>query len=55
MNDEFGRELARDPQELEQLLVHRQHAGDVDGMVALYEPDAVIDCGDGRLIQRAVC
>src|SRR5262245_26720066 len=42
---------AYDPQELERLLVGRQNAGDVDGMVALYEPDAVIDDGAGRLVR----
>ena len=41
---------ARDPQELERLLVSRQQLGDVEGMVALYEPDAVIDCGNGQLL-----
>ena len=51
MGDEAGREAARDPQDLERLLVSRQRAGDVDGMTALYERDAVIDAGDGRLIQ----
>ena len=25
--------------------------GDVDGMTALFEPDAVIDCGGGRLVR----
>ena len=43
--------LARDPQDLERLLVARQHAGDVEGMVALYEPQAVVDCGEGRVLQ----
>ena len=49
MGDEVGREPARDPQDLERLLVSRERAGDVDGMAALYEPHAVLDCGDGRL------
>jgi ketosteroid isomerase-like protein len=49
MRDEVGREPARDPQDLERLLVSRERAGDVDGMAALYEPDAVLDRGDGRL------
>jgi hypothetical protein len=49
-----------DPQELERLLIVRQHAGDVDGMLALFEPDAVIDCGGGKLVRgreaiRAFC
>ena len=38
-----------DPQDLEKLLVSREWAGDVDGMVALYEPNAVLDCGEGQL------
>jgi ketosteroid isomerase-like protein len=49
MVGEVSREPARDPQDLERLLVSRQRAGDVDGMTALFEPDAVIDCGDGQL------
>lgn len=43
------RQLARDPQDLERLLVSRQWAGDVEGMTALFESDAVIDTCDGRL------
>jgi ketosteroid isomerase-like protein len=42
---------ARDPQELERFLIERQHAGDVDGMVALFEPQALVDCGEGRLLR----
>jgi hypothetical protein len=38
MADEEGREPASDPQDLERLLVCRQRAGDVNGIVALYEP-----------------
>jgi hypothetical protein len=44
-----GREPARDPQDRERLLVSRQRAGDVDGMVAPYEPNGVLDFGGGRL------
>jgi hypothetical protein len=44
-----GREPARDPQDRERLLVSRQRAGDVDGMVALYEPNGVLDFSGGRL------
>ncbi len=51
MNDPAARAPARDPQELEQLLVARENAGDVDGMTALFEPDAVIDCGAGQFIR----
>jgi len=36
---------------LERLLVSRERAGDVDGMAALYEADAVLDGGDGQLRQ----
>jgi ketosteroid isomerase-like protein len=48
MAGEAGGAPARDPQDLERLLVARQRAGDVEGMVALYEPGAVLDSGDGR-------
>src|SRR5262245_25215195 len=47
----MANERARDPQDLERLLVTRQRSDDIDGMVALYEPDAVIDCGDGRMVR----
>ena len=42
-----SREPARDPQDLERLLIARQHEGDVEGMVALFEPEAVIDTAEG--------
>ena len=51
MSDEAGREPAGDPQDLERLLVSRERVGDLEGMMALYEPQAVIDCGDGRLLR----
>jgi ketosteroid isomerase-like protein len=51
MLDASPRAPVRDPQDLERLLVARQHAGDVEGMMALYEPQAVVDCGEGRLLQ----
>lgn len=44
-------EKARDPQDLEKFLIERQWAGDIDGMVALFAPDAVIDTGEGALIR----
>jgi len=50
MIDDVSHEPARDPQDLERLLVSRERAGDVDGMTALYELHAVIDRGDGQLI-----
>ena len=40
---------AYDPQELARLLVAREQAGDADGMAALYAPEAVLDCGGGKL------
>jgi ketosteroid isomerase-like protein len=45
------REPARDPQDLERLLIDRQHAGDVEGMVALFEPHALVDVGEGRMLR----
>ena len=51
MNDPTSHEPVYDPQDLERLLVSRQNAGDVDGMTALFEPDAVIDCGGGRFVR----
>lgn len=51
MADEVARESAYNPQDLERLLVLRERAGDVGGMAALYEPHAVLDCGDGQLLQ----
>ncbi|OBQ75508.1 YybH family protein [Mesorhizobium erdmanii] len=51
MNAPSAGKTAYDPQQLEPMLMARQHAGDVDGMVALFEADAVIDCGDGRFLR----
>jgi ketosteroid isomerase-like protein len=48
MNDQAN--MVYDPQDLERLLVSRQRAGDINGMVTLYEPDAVIDVGEGKLV-----
>ena len=49
MTDKTELEPARDPQDLERLLIDRQWMGDIDGMVALFEPDAVIDSGEVEL------
>jgi hypothetical protein len=51
MTDEASREPARDPQDLERLLIARQWVGDIDGMAALFEPNAVVDSGGGGLIR----
>ncbi|HLW93353.1 MAG TPA: nuclear transport factor 2 family protein [Roseiarcus sp.] len=40
---------ARDPQDLARLLIARQRIGDADGMAALYQADAILDCGKGQL------
>ncbi|WP_108882266.1 hypothetical protein [Anderseniella sp. Alg231-50] len=49
MTSKVSCELASDPQDLERLLIERQWVGDVDGMAALYEIDAVLDSGEGQL------
>jgi hypothetical protein len=51
VGDGVSREPARDPQDLERLLVARQRAGDIEGMVALFEPDAAMDNGEGQLLR----
>ena len=51
MTDSTGHAPVYDPQQLERLLIQRQHAGDVDGMTALFETDAVIDRGGGRFVR----
>jgi ketosteroid isomerase-like protein len=51
MNDLTTREPANDPQDLERLLVARENAGDVTGMTALFEPDAVVDIGGGTFLR----
>jgi hypothetical protein len=51
MNDFTTREPANDPQDLERLLVARENAGDVAGMTALFEPDAVVDIGGGKFLR----
>lgn len=35
------------------MLIARQWAGDVEGMVALFEAEAVIDTGDGQFVRGA--
>lgn len=42
-------EGAAEPEDLDRLFLERASAGDVDGVVALYEPDAVLALGAGRL------
>lgn len=40
---------ATEPEELERLFVERVNAGDVEGLVALYEPDAVMAVAPGNV------
>ncbi|MGB6175382.1 MAG: nuclear transport factor 2 family protein [Methylocella sp.] len=47
MNHQY--EAALDPEQLARLFVARAKQGDVDGIVALYEPDAVLACPDGSI------
>jgi len=51
MGEQANRAQAHDPQELERLLVARENEGNVDGMIALCGPNAVLDDGEGRLVQ----
>ena len=43
------RERAAQPEDLSRLVVERLNAGDVEGLVALYEPDAVLALPNGRV------
>jgi ketosteroid isomerase-like protein len=43
------RERATQPDDLSRLIVQRLNAGDVDGVVALYEPHAVLALADGQV------
>jgi ketosteroid isomerase-like protein len=38
---------AKEPNDLEKLFVERANAGDVEGLVALYEPKAIVAYDDG--------
>lgn len=42
---DVDRAVAREPQELARFFNERANAGDVEGLVALYEPDAVVAVG----------
>lgn len=41
-------ERALRPEDLSRLIVERLNAGDVDGLVALYDPDGVLALPDGQ-------
>jgi ketosteroid isomerase-like protein len=53
MDDDTERERATQPEELSRLIVERLNAGDVDGLVELYEPDAVLALPDGQVATGA--
>ena len=42
-------DLAKEPQDLARLFVERAKVGDVEGLVALYEPNATLACGNGEV------
>lgn len=50
MTDFDERERAGEPEDLGRLFLERANAGDVDGLVALYEPDAVVASAGGDLV-----
>ncbi|PWV77157.1 hypothetical protein SAMN05421630_105375 [Prauserella marina] len=47
------RERAMRPEDLNRFVVERLNAGDVDGLVALYEPDAVLALPGGAVASGA--
>lgn len=48
MNDSETWKPALDPEDLARFFVERANAGDVEGLVSLYEPDAILACPDGQ-------
>ncbi len=51
MNSHKTWEPAMRPEDLARFFVLRANAGDVDGLVALYEPDAVLAGPDGQVMR----
>lgn len=49
MNRSDNRESALTPEDLQRFFVPRANAGDVDGLVALYEPNALLALPDGQV------
>src|SRR5262249_33862179 len=49
MEDGAAAERAAQPEDLDRLFLERANAGDVDGVVDLYEPQAVLAFPPGRL------
>jgi ketosteroid isomerase-like protein len=46
-----SRDVAREPEDLSRLFVQRANARDVEGLVALYEADAVLATPDGGAVR----
>jgi ketosteroid isomerase-like protein len=44
----MSNQVAREPNDLARLFVDRANAGNLDGIVALFEPDAVVSSPDGQ-------
>jgi len=53
MGDGGAAERARQPEDLDRLFLERANAGDVDGVVDLYEPQAVLAFPPGQLAAGA--
>jgi ketosteroid isomerase-like protein len=53
MGGDVQRERATQPEQLSRLVVERLNTGDVDGLVALYEPDAVLALPGGGVATGA--
>jgi ketosteroid isomerase-like protein len=49
MTQNNGHEPAREPNDLGRFFVERANAGDLEGLVALYTPDAVLEFPAGEL------
>ncbi len=50
MENPIRHEPALSPDDLEKFFILRANAGDVEGLVALYEPNAVIAGGNGQIV-----
>ncbi|MDF2712190.1 MAG: hypothetical protein K0R62_7842 [Nonomuraea muscovyensis] len=49
MSSDDVRERAAQPEDLGRFILERLNAGDVEGLVALYEPDAILALPNGRV------
>lgn len=50
MSNPTSKGQVHNPQDLARLSVAKMNAGDLEGITALYEPEALLNRGDGRLI-----